>query len=276
MRHSSVHAASFRPTSLTALTALSAALLLFVACSGEEGEGDPSGDGDGASLGDGDGDGGSTGGGTRTGGSTNGGDGDATGGSDPTGGDGDAPSVTCDGTPLIASGVDGVYFEVEAIDPVGDWTEETVVDGHFGDSYFQWIDEKVNAPDENDAVLRYCFAVETAGSYRMEFRGRRDREEGTFCETSASDGCNDVWIQVDGKGAFHGGEQQIWTKKMIKPPWGEWGWNDRWDPENGAPFAVEIELEAGAHVLGVSGRSHRVKLDAVRIWLDGTDKPAEP
>jgi len=35
-----------------------------------------------------------------------------------------------------------------------------------------------------------------------------------------------------------------------------------------------LELSPGAHVLGVAGRSHGVKIDAIRIYLKGTEPPS--
>lgn len=180
---------------------------------------------------------------------------------------------TCPGdVPVLVSGVDGVYFEVEAIEATADWTEETADDGFFGDSYFQWIDARRGAPDDDDPFLAYCFAVETTGTYKLEVHGTRDNDVDTFCADAANDECNDIWVQIDGQGSGN----QTWTKKMIKPPWGQWRWDANWDPQNGSPFPTEVELSAGPHLLGMAGRSHRVRIDAVRIYRVGTDAPEPP
>jgi len=175
----------------------------------------------------------------------------------------------CEESDVLATGSEGVYLEVEAIDPVDGWTEESAVSGYQGDAYFQWEDRRAGRPDD-DVVLSYCFRLDTPGTYLLEVRGRRDQDAGTECEGAANDECNDVWVQIDGSGH----EDQSWTKKMIKPPWGEWQWNDRWDPMNGSPFQTQLELDAGRHVLAIDGRSHRVKIDAIRIYRMGTEPPA--
>lgn len=180
------------------------------------------------------------------------------------------PLGDCDGIPVVASGVGAVYMEAELIDATADWTEESdAAYPGFTGSYFQWNDTFGSAPGEGETALQYCFAVETEGTYWLETHGRRDQDVGTFCETSENDGCNDIWVQIDGQGSG----DQTWTKKMQSGPFGQWQWDDRWDPQNGSPFRTEIELSAGVHLLGIAGRSHRVKLDAIRIFLAETDPP---
>jgi len=197
---------------------------------------------------------------------------DGTTGGDSTGGNGSTgPGLgDCDGIPVLASGVDGVYIEVEAIDAAARWTEESdAAYAGFSGSYFQWTDTMGGAPGDGETALEYCFAVETEGTYLLEINGRRDHDAGTFCETSENDGCNDVWVQIDGQGSG----DQTWTKKMQSGPWEEWRWDGNWDPQNGSPFRTELELSEGPHLLGVAGRSHRVKLDAIRIYLEETEPP---
>ena len=197
---------------------------------------------------------------------------DGTTGADSTGTPGSTgPGLgDCDGIPVLVSGAEGVYMEVEAIDAAASWTEESdAAYAGFSGSYFQWIDTMGGAPGDRETALEYCFAVETEGTYWLEINGRRDHDEGTFCETSENDGCNDVWVQIDGQGSG----EQTWTKKMQSGPWEEWRWDGNWDPQNGSPFRTELELSAGPHLLGVAGRSHRVKIDAIRIYLEETDPP---
>lgn len=210
------------------------------------------------------------GGGTTSSGGGSGGESTSTTGGGGAGGDGGSiVPADCDGTPALASGVSGVYMEVELLTPVAGWTEETAVSGYLGSSYFQWTDTMGGAPGDGDPFLSYCFEVETAGTYLLEIHGRRDHDVGTFCENAADDACNDVWVQIDGQGSGN----QTWTKKMIKHAWGTWDWDEQWDPQNGSPFTTEIDLSAGTHVLGIAGRSHRVKIDAIRIYLMGTQPP---
>ena len=183
-----------------------------------------------------------------------------------------APEVCSEGLPVLVSGEDGVYFEIEALDATAGWTLDTADAGFFGTGYFVWGDERGRSPRDDDPFLEYCFRVENAGTYALEIHGTRIQDPGTFCEDAANDECNDIWVQIDGKGS---GDQD-WTKKMIKPNWGQWRWDPNWDPQNGSPFPTEVELSAGLHVLGIAGRSHRTRIDAVRFFREGTDAPAPP
>jgi hypothetical protein len=113
-----------------------------------------------------------------------------------------------------------------------------------------------------DAVLAYPFSVETGGLYLFEVRGRRDHEG--WCTDAADDACNDIWVKID---------DGAWTKKMIKQgTWGAWIWDGKWEP-GASVITTEITLTPGAHSYLISGRSNGVKIDAIRIYMDGTSPP---
>ncbi|MBN2343240.1 MAG: hypothetical protein JXX29_09735 [Deltaproteobacteria bacterium] len=163
------------------------------------------------------------------------------------------------------TGLTGVYFEVESIPPVAPWVEETIYDDYSGTSYFRWPDVADNSNGitaNQDAALVYEFSVGTSGTYLVEVRGRRDHEG--WCTDAADDACNDVWVKMD---------DGDWIKKMIKQgTWGEWIWDGKWEP-GGSVITTEIQLNAGRHTYRISGRSNGVKIDAVRIYLQGTIAP---
>jgi hypothetical protein len=165
----------------------------------------------------------------------------------------------------MPNGETGVYFEVESIEPVFPWVEETVYDNYLGSSYFRWPDVADNQhgiTNSQDAVLVYDFSIGESGTYLFEIRGRRDHEG--WCVDAANDACNDLWVKID---------DGDWTKKMIKQgTWGEWIWDPKWEPGSNV-ITTEVYLDAQNHTYSISGRSNGVKIDAVRIYRKGTTPP---
>lgn len=174
--------------------------------------------------------------------------------------------AACD--PDAGEGPEGLLIEMESINPVAPFTFETTHAGYSGEGYLQWpysqVDSQHGIDHAQEAILEYEFEIGQPGTYLFEVRGRRDRIG--WCEDAPDDACNDVWIAVD---------DAEFTKKMVKHKWGKWDWNGKWDPENGSPFTMEVELCKGVHSVSISGRSNGVSLDALRIYRSGSEPPAE-
>lgn len=155
-------------------------------------------------------------------------------------------------------------IEIESISPLGDWKLQTFKSGYSGSGYFYWDGpNKYGAPPTNSTLI-YTFTLTQAGTYRIDFRGRRDQEGP--CVGAASDECNDVYSKVD---------DLEWEKTMMKGPWGNWHWQGAIDAHNVGVINADYDLSAGTHTLQVTGRSEGVILDAIAIYLKGTSRPGD-
>jgi hypothetical protein len=160
----------------------------------------------------------------------------------------------------VSSTDTGAYIEVESIAPQSPWVKRTALGGYAGSAYFEWTGgDNMRTPPAG--VLTYRFNIKTAGTYVIGVRGRRDQSG--VCAGAPSDACNDVFSRIDGG---------PWEKTMVKGPWGEWFWDEKWEP---GPSVVshEVNLSAGDHTISLGGRSKGVKIDALRIRLKGAAPP---
>jgi hypothetical protein len=154
-----------------------------------------------------------------------------------------------------------VTIEVESIAPQSPWVKRTALSGYSGTAYFEWTGrDNMSTPPEG--VLTYRFNIKRAGTYLIGVRGRRDQSG--VCAGAPSDACNDVFSRIDGAS---------WEKTMVKGPWGEWFWDEKWEP-GASVIPHEVNLSAGDHTISLGGRSKGVKIDAVRIRLKGATPPS--
>jgi len=160
-----------------------------------------------------------------------------------------------------------VYVEVESVNAVSPWELQTEKTGYSGAGYFFWT-----AGDNmggGTGVLTYEVNLAESGKYVFDLLCRRDQKG--MCEGEASDQCNDIFVDI-GSG---------WSKKMVKHTtedlanqiwahWDEWMWDPSWD------HGPDMNLSAGSHTIKIAGRSKGVKIDAFRMYIEGTTPPEAP
>ncbi len=157
----------------------------------------------------------------------------------------------------------GVCIEMESISPAGKWREQKTKPGYSGSGYFNWTgDTQFKENEISKHILVYQFDIPKAGTYRLGFRGRRDKEG--VCMGAADDRCNDIWTKMDAK---------AWRKTMVRKPWGTWAWDARYECASHTLCDHDIELSKGKHTLRVEGRSLGTKLDAFRLYPAGEGAP---
>ncbi len=140
-----------------------------------------------------------------------------------------------------------LVFDVERIEPAGQWVFEDKMPGYFGKGYFTWKGPDLfNKPGEG--LLAYPFNITTPGKYRFRLRNRHDHEDSTLE--------NDCWVRMDGR---------EWTK-LFSPEAGRWTESSNFDFHTRKPIAT-YELETGDHLLEISGRSANFSIDAIILTL---------
>ena len=132
-----------------------------------------------------------------------------------------------------------------------EWEEQTSKPGFYGKGYvkFRGNDNFNNPPSLG--ILRYLTVIEKPGKYFIKVRSRKDH--------TITDQENDSWISVD---------NGTWTK-MFTPgneasDVGVWSWDTAWEfGHHNFEWNPSVFLDAGEHVIEISGRSHGHKLDRV-------------
>lgn len=154
-----------------------------------------------------------------------------------------------------------LVVEAEDLLPSPGWELRQDASGHTGEGYIAWTLPRQGRP-AGEGVLRLGFRITTPGNYQFLWRTRLP-DPSSRPDTRDPDG-NDTWVRflsgADVPGhATMGGE---WRKvALFDHPTG-WSWSTHADPGKPHPDTpVCRRLEAGIHVLELSGRSHGHQLD---------------
>ncbi len=149
-----------------------------------------------------------------------------------------------------------VVFEAESAAAAADWRAETALAGFTGASYYTWRGgDLFGAPGKG--VLRFRFRVGRGGTWRLRLRNRHD-----FADSTLE---NDCFTRLD---------DGPWTKTYSSER-GRWTWNTNHESEAGKGPA-RYELEAGEHVLEISGRSKNFSIDRVALIREGEERALDP
>lgn len=178
------------------------------------------------------------------------------------------------GSGSVSDAAEKSWIEIESV-PINDendeWVSADSFSGYTGDAYYAYTEGRNRSPRLEDALVYFIdFPVE--GTYRIEYRGRRDRGAFQCDEDAASDRCNDMFTQLD---------DGPWYKTMMKRPqygdddggsgsWSNWMWDGRLIKSD---QNSQRTVTAGVHRLAICGRSPGIALDAIRIYLID-DEPA--
>ena len=154
------------------------------------------------------------------------------------------------------------FWEVEWMEPPPPWKLRSDLAGHSGSGFFDYGNN-----GRGKGEMKFRFKVTKAGKYIATIRGGRFREGS--CKNSPSDHCNDVFTKMD--------EKMKYCKTMIKGGWDSWLWQSR-IAECGDYSArpVKYDLQVGEHTFYLKGRSNGMKVDAVAVYLEGTQQPTRP
>jgi hypothetical protein len=149
-------------------------------------------------------------------------------------------------------------FQVEDQPLLSPWKFEDDLSGFYGRGYYRY-----HSSNRGKGLMEFTFNLTEAGTYHIQWHGRRDRGLGTCPDNAADDLCNDIFTELGG----------AWPKckSMVKRGgWGKWFWEGRL-AECGSHDTKDLKakLAAGTHTLKIWGRSRGVALDAVSIWPDG-------
>lgn len=158
--------------------------------------------------------------------------------------------------PTFAPDPDGVVvMEVESVSATGAWVRETSLAGHSGAGYFRWTGPNLFTQPGVD-VLTYQFEVQTAGEYALRLFSQQNHPD--------SSEENDCWVRVDGGPwqKLFGFQVGFWNQNAIV---------------EGSSDLLQVNLDAGVHVLEFSGRSTNFKIDRADMvpvpvwWADVAD-----
>ena len=168
------------------------------------------------------------------------------------------------------------FIEAETATAVGTWKVQKEHKGFKGSGYFTYPGPKNKNPKQG---LKYEFNIEKEGTYWLQIRCRRDKDNGCGAG-AASDECNDFFTKVNGG---------KWEKTMAKKAtygdddggggsWANWFWDGRISGRkkehggSGDQRAIH-ELKVGKNTLVIGGRSPGVKIDAIAIFPFSEKRP---
>jgi len=142
-----------------------------------------------------------------------------------------------------------IVIEVESQRPAGYWRSQRQLPGFTGKSYYTWRGPNTYA-HPGIGVLTYVFDVKTPGTYQLRIRNRHDYRDNSLR--------NDCFTRIDGG---------KWIKTYSSTR-GAWTFSTIHDLGPDRKPNASYELEAGRHVLQISGRSYGFSIDRIHLFND--------
>ena len=178
-----------------------------------------------------------------------------------------------------------VVMDVEFVDPMTGWTEDTRIPGFTGSSYYVATGfDSFTTPGKS--ILTYKFAVTKSGSYQLQWRSAITDKNGGFFDLHSEH--NDSWAQMlnasgavvapDNAASLDGGRTDSsglrWFKAYtnVKNTWS-------WQASNvdGGPLSLYWTLQPGqVYEFRVSLRSQGHAIDRIVLWDRSLDPPYGP
>ncbi|MFT5292088.1 MAG: hypothetical protein ACI82F_004173 [Planctomycetota bacterium] len=148
-----------------------------------------------------------------------------------------------------------VVMQVESVAVVPSWVLETNVSGYTGSGYYRWSGpDMYNTP--GSGFTRYKFNITTPGTYMLSIHNYHDDPE--------PDKDNDCWVNTDG-----GNFKKVYSNNGTATV-GRWNWASDFESTGDQ---AEFFFGAGAHNIGISGRSNGYHMDRVHLWLSSVNDP---
>jgi hypothetical protein len=146
---------------------------------------------------------------------------------------------------------DGVaVMEIESAPANGDCQPERDMEGYTGKGYYTWRGQD-HYKNPGEGVFGFIIEIDEPGEYELYIRNRHDFEDSTLQ--------NDCWTRMDD------GE---WVK-TFSPKRGQWTWATRHEWSHKKKIQAAYKLDAGRHVLTLSGRSAGFSLDRIHLVRKG-------
>lgn len=146
---------------------------------------------------------------------------------------------------------DGVgVIEIESVDRVAGWVEETTYAGFTGDGYYKWVGGNLFSRP-GTGILTYRFFVENPATYQVRLHNRHNHPDPSLE--------NDCWMRVNGS-------NWIKTYSNNNRNSNQWNWHFRFDPGH---TAVQYQFNRGVNEIQISGRSNGFMIDRLVIYPTG-------
>ncbi|MEM0964906.1 MAG: DUF5060 domain-containing protein [Verrucomicrobiota bacterium] len=160
---------------------------------------------------------------------------------------------------LESSGL--VIFDVEAMDPVAPWSEETSVNGFLGTSFFRGTEDHFNNPGQG--VIAYPVYISNAGRYQLQWRSRIMLGDNTTEH-------NDSFARLtDASGT------PVDPASNDNDPTGDWykvymnttGWSWQTSNKDNDARSLSWDLQANTlYYLEIAVRSNHHAVDRIGLW----------
>ena len=148
-----------------------------------------------------------------------------------------------------------VVMQVESVPVVPMWTFDTSVPGYTGTGFYRWDGpDMFNTPGGGTTV--YTFDVTTPGTYNLSIHNYHDDPQ--------PDQNNDCWIKMDSANSV-----KVFSNNGTSTV-GVWNWASDF---NSTGAQANFFLNAGTHVMKMSGRSNGFHIDRFHLWLPTVNDP---